>query len=436
MFLFFLAIFIPTSANAEAISLRQAIDRAMSANLEVRAQRKQEAQAEADVARVAGEFGLKVDGLLGVGPITKATGNALAAQEDKSTIGKIVIGKLTLTKPVFSWGRQSDYELAANSGVQVKIAESQMKESDVRYEVKEAYYGYQLANSFRDFIENGKNDLKKALEARGKRKKDSEKQNYKLEIFMHEIEAKEAEVHKLYELAKAGLNLRVGANDGEYSAKDEWILPEVRNKKNLDYYVSLARGSRGEFRQLSQGILAKNSLAKAELKGRYPIFAILASYDMAQTDVRTKQSGSVFAYDPYNHSNWALGVGLKLDFQWGLQEAKAAKYLAEAQELEFKQQFANQGIETDVKRAFLELEEAETKLKVASEAYKTGKKWLTGELIGYGSGLGTSQGLVEAYTAKADTTRAYYEAVYRHHMAWAALSKAVGQEVDPILIGP
>ena len=125
-----------------------------------------------------------------------------------------------------------------------------------------------------------------------------------------------------------------------------------------------------------------------------------------------------------------------MDFQWGLQEAKAAKYFAEAEELEFKQQFAQKGIEADVRRAYLEVEEAEAKLKAATEAYKTGKKWLTGELIGFGSGLGTSQGLVEAYTAKADTTRTYYEAVYRHHMAWAGLSKAVGREVDPILISP
>jgi outer membrane protein TolC len=173
LFFLFLLSLASSSAHADAITLREAIDRAMISNLEVRSQRKQEKQADADVSRVAGEFGLRVEGLLGVGPITKATGNALTAVEDKSTIGKIIIGKLTLTKPVFSWGRKGDYEDAARSGVQVKIAESQLKEAEVRYEVKEVYYGYQLANSFRDFIEGGKSELKKALEARGKKKKDS-----------------------------------------------------------------------------------------------------------------------------------------------------------------------------------------------------------------------------------------------------------------------
>jgi outer membrane protein len=320
-------------------------------------------------------------------------------------------------------------------GVLVKEAELSGKEEDVRFEVKEAYYGFQFANSLRDFIEGGKSELEKALEKRGNPRRGQRrdpKEGYRLEIFLSEVQSREAEVRKYLELAREGLALRLGAERGAVQVADEWLIPESRERRPVEEYVRLAREGRSEFRQLSEGIFAKRSLAKAEKKALLPALVFLASYEMADTNVRPHQPG-VFAYDPYNKETWALGLGFKLDFQWTLQDAKAAKLRAEALELEAREAFAGRGIETEVRKAYLEVEEAETRLAAARTAYNTGKKWLTGEVIGYSSGLRGSQGLVEAYGARAETTKSYFEAVYRHHMAWAALSKAVGQEVDPAL---
>lgn len=246
------------------------------------------------------------------------------------------------------------------------------------------------------------------------------------------MESREAEVKKHFELAKEGFALRLGTARGSALPADEWLLPAKREKKHADYYVSLALSRRPEFRQLGEGIFAKRSLAKAERKAMLPVFALLGSYELADTNVRTHQPG-VFAYDPYNRETWTVGVGFRMDFQWMLQDSKAARLHAEAEELEAKEIYARQGIEAEVRRAYLELEEAEKRLAASTEAYKTGKKWLTTEAIGYGSGLGGAQGLVEAYGARAETAKDYFEAVFRHHMAWAALSRVVGQEVDPLL---
>lgn len=427
-----ISLLISALASAEALTLKEALERASKQNGELRAQRLQVSQAEQDIRRVGGEFGPRLEALAGVGPITKASGNATSATEDKSSFGRMIIGKLSLTQPLYTWGRKSNYQNAAEAGVNVKEAEASLKEADVRFQVKEAYHGFQLANSLRDFIEGGKAELTKALEKRGKKKKEG-KDDYRLEIFLAEVTSREAEVRKYYELAREGLALRVGEPQGAVEVKDPWIIPEKRERKELAHYLSVAGASRGEFRQLSEGIFAKRSLAKAEKKALWPALVFLASYELADTNVRTHQPG-VFAYDPYNKESWALGVGLKMDFQWSLADAKSSKLRAEAEELEAKEAFAKRGIETEVRKAYLELEEAETRLEAARAAYNTGKKWLTGEVIGYSSGLGGAQGLVEAYGARAETAKNYFEAVYRHHMAWASLSKAVGQEIDPILL--
>jgi outer membrane protein len=426
----FLTLFLATFCAAEPLTLSTALKIAETQNKEIQAQGFQVTQSNQDIRRVHGEFGPKFEAMAGVGPITRATGNYLGSTTDNDHWGRIFLGKFTLTQPLYTFGRKSSYLQAAEAGVAVEQGELSVKISEVRYQVKEAYYGFQLANSFRDFIEGGKTELQKALE---KRKRNSEsKESYKMEIFLAEVESREAEVLKYFQLAKDGLALRVGIGRDQLEIKDLWIIPQERKLESLEKYLGLAKENRGEFQQLKNGIQAKLRLASAEKKALLPVMVALASYEFADTNIRPEQQ-SVFAYDPYNKDSLALGVGLKLDFQWSLAQAKAGKYAAEALELEAKQSYADQGIETEVRKAYLEVQEAESRLSAAKKGYGTGKKWLTKEIIGFSSGLSGSGGLAEAYGARAETTKSYYEAVHRHHMAWAALSKAVGKEVDPAI---
>jgi outer membrane protein TolC len=425
-----LFLFLTQIVFAEPISLKQALDLAERQNQELRAQSFQIDQARFDEDRVGGEFGPKLDALLGVGPNSRATGNALQSSSDTNHWGRTFLGKFVLTQPLYTFGRQGNYADAARAGVAVERAEYSGKVSEIRYQVKEAYYGYQLANSLRDFIEGGKAELLKALE---KRKKNAEsKDGFRLEIFLAEVESREAEVKKYFELARAGLALRIGQSAEQLAIKDPWLVPEERKLEPFEFYWRQAQENRGEFQQLREGILAKTSLARAEKKALWPALVALASYEFADTNVRPEQP-SLFANDPYNRSALALGVGLKMDFQWSLAQAKAGKLLAEASELEAKQSFAQQGIQTELKKAYFEVEEASTRLKAAKTAYAVGKKWLTKEVIGYASGLAGTSGLVEAYGARAETAKTYFEAVHRHHLAWATLAKVVGKEIDPIM---
>ncbi|MGZ3710927.1 MAG: TolC family protein [Bdellovibrionota bacterium] len=433
MFLLILALF-PLSALAvtQDLGLQDALDLAARDNSELRSQRFQELQSSADIKRVDGEFGPHIEALAGAAPITKATGNSLSSKEDKGTIGRIFVGKFSITQPIYTWGRKANYTKAAEAGVRVKEAETKQKELELRYEVKEAYFGYQLANSLQDFISGGKSQLTKAIEERKNKKQKVAKEGYRLEIFLHDVEAREAEVAKYFQLAQEGFALRVGAARGDVLPKEKWLIPVKREKQPVEAYVAIASQQRPEFKELEQGIIAKQNLSTAELKGRFPILAALASYDLADTNVRTVQTGA-FAYDPYNRSTVTFGIGFKLDFQWGLQEAKSSKFRAEVDELQAKQVYARDGIATEVRKAYLELEEAEKRLQAATEGYKVGKQWLTGEAIGFGSGLGNTKDLVEAYGARAETAKSYFDAVYHHHLAWANLSKVVGQEVDPAI---
>lgn len=46
-------------------------------------------------------------------------------------------------------------------------------------------------------------------------------------------------------------------------------------------------------------------------------------------------------------------------------------------------------------------------------------------------GLLDGKEIVQAYQARAQTYKDYLEAVYHYNIAWASLSRSIGQEVDP-----
>jgi len=205
----------PCLAAVEKLTLRESIARALERNGDLRSQRLQVEQSAEEIGRARGEFGPRFEALFGVGPITKAEGNSTFVKEDTGVWGRTIFGKISVLQPLYTWGRKKNYENAARAGMHVKKAESELKEMQLIFEVKEVFYGYQMANSLRDFIAGGKAELEKAIEKRGSKKNEAVKEGLRLEIFLHEVESREAEVTKYLELAKEGFTLRLGANRGQ-----------------------------------------------------------------------------------------------------------------------------------------------------------------------------------------------------------------------------
>lgn len=411
---------------------RTAIDLGLERNKSLAAAKQQILQARADVDRVDGEFGPRIKLQAGVGPMTAATGNAVRSEVDTSDWGAIVLGSAEVTQPIYTFGRKADYANAAENGVRVKEVEYAKEQNQLRYQIKEAYYGLLYATTLQDFIQSGKEDLRNALKDIQKRKTSKDDLD-KLEIFSATLDAKAAEVERAYKFARRGLTILTGTPDGKLAKpSDSWLDWEERESLPLAHYTSLAISNNPDLLRLAAGITAKNSLASAERKGAYPTVAMLLKFNYAHTKMRERQQ-SVFANDPYNDESLVFGVGISWDFQWGLASAKSSKHRAEVVELELQQDFAKNGIPALVEEAWLELKEAETKLAAAERGSKAGKRWLSRIMIGMSAGFkGDSQKLVEAYQARAATLKDYYEAVYKHHLAWAKLSRVVGKEVDPL----
>jgi outer membrane protein, multidrug efflux system len=365
---------------------------------------------------------------VGAGPISRAHGNAAGATEDRTRWGPIYVGSFDFTYPLYTWGREDDLLAAAKNGRAVKEEDLQLKKNELRYQVKESYWGQLYAASLLDFARDIQEKLKENIQQAQKRKGKS----VSLEILLAQIQGKTAEIEKNFGLAKSSLCLRLGLTPQDsITPQEDWLEATPREVKGLEYYQNLARETKSEFKQLQAGIAAKEALAESQKKAAYPVFAFMSKYEFSYTNMRDDQRG-IYVYDPYNHYTFITGIGLKWTWDFGLNDAYTQKYRAEAMELKAKEQYAYDGYNVLVEKAWREVLESEKKLESAKNASKLAKSWLTKLAMNYGLGLGDTKELVEAYQARMLTLKDLYESIYAHHMSWANLSLMVGSEVDPL----
>ena len=369
---------------------------------------------------------------LGVGPITSASGNALNSEHERDEWGAAFLAGIEFNWPLWSWGRQKNNHQAVKHGLSVKKAENQEKWLEVSYQVKEAYYGYLLAHSLKDFVDGVEEKLKSALKEAKSFKKKKKESIYRLEILLGQVSSKKNEIASALKIASAGLKVRSGHKKELYPT-EEWLSSRFRKIEALEYYQDKALQNNVQILKIASGVKAQRELIVAEKKGGYPVVGLLFKYNYTQTDVREDQK-SLFAYDPYNRSEALLGVGLQWDWQFGKVSQKVKKIKLEEKKLLLKQEFAKRGIPELVKKAWEELIVAEKNVRIFKKTQKAGKKWLARAAIGWGTGLADSKKLVEAFSARAQTRRQYLEAIYQYELKWGALSRVVGREVDPNLL--
>jgi outer membrane protein len=415
-------------ANTKRVSLKEAINFSLKHNAEVAELSYKIDAAKAERDKISGNFRPKIEALVGVGPMYEVSGNSLSSSTSSDNIGVTYRGEITAQTPIYTWGRNGLYKNAAGAAIEISKQSASLKKLEIVKQVKEAYFGYLFALSLVDYLKETRKDLEKILKDLKKKKKKTE--SYQIKILISEVDVKMAELHKGLMLAKSGLKFRLGdTSTDEVIPLEDWIDYESQEIESLKHYISLGERNRPEFKQLELGINAKSSLLKAKKLSRLPTLAAMASYEFATTSGSEEQQ-SEFAYDPHNKSDFSVGVGVKWNLDFGITSGEISKLKAEKRELESKRLYANHGIKVEIEKAWLEVNEAITKLKAYKKAYKNGKRWFTKVSVGLGLGLGDSKKMSDAYQAKVLTMGKYYDAIYNYQLKIANLSYACGIEVD------
>ncbi len=373
------------------------------------------------------------------GPSPEARKSDFLRTDVKSTSINGVFGsvEVTLIQPIYTFGKIAGYREAALSGIKVAQAGTDKKTSDIVLRTKELYYSLLLAMDMRNLVLKIKDDLIDAIK-KAERQIEigspwaDEANLFKLRAFLGEVERNLNEAEKGAALARDALITIMGLpRDIDFDIADSTLTPEDKIPAELAQYLRNAKKMRPEFIQLKEGLNARNALVRAERSGFYPqLFVGLRASAAGATN--RDRINNPYVFDHFNHAYGALFMGLKWSIDFGITKGRVKEAEAEYYKLTEKKRFAEGAIPFQVRKAYLDFQEAEKNIVALEKAHKNARKWVVTAMLNFDMGIGEAEEIGEAAVIYAQTKANYIRSVFNHRMSFANLLYAAGMDLVDI----
>lgn len=425
-FLFATSFLLAAESHAKAYQLKELIEKA-KIHPEVKIEEFEVQKANVLFDRIDGEFRPRLSLVSGIGPNKSVTGGPLSSQQSSRVDTYTYIAEIELKIPLYAFNREKDMHEAAQGNLKVKELEVKKKQASLIKKVKEYFYGYQYAASLNDFAGSTLKDLDGVIEEmKGSKKTNADELN-KLVIFRSLAQVKKYEIEK--GLAQALLGLRFISQDDNPTVEQDWIEFNQRELPTLEAINQNLANTNIDLQRANIGVDAKTKFLTGEKKSQLPVIGLFSSFDWKSTPHSTEQT-SKFAYDPYNKSDFSIGIGLIWDIDFGIKSSNISNARIELETVKAQQSFAAKNLPIQMEKIYLDLVEAQKKASELEKSYKTSKKLLNNIASGVAMGIAPAKDIIESYTMKAQVYQQFVEAIYNYEMRLAELSYEAGVELD------
>jgi outer membrane protein TolC len=338
----------------------------------------------------------------------------------------------TLIQPLYTFGKISENMKAATHGIEVDRSRKEQRANEVAQKVREYYYGLLLARELKELVSEVQESLAKArVKAVKMIEQGSEGADeidlYKLDAFSGEVAKYLEEAVKGERLALAALKTRLGlASDTQLEISSERLAMDDSVIPDYETYLDKARSQRPEYRQIAEGLKARSALVEAAKANYYPDIFLGGLFSWAYADQRDRVNNP-YITDPFKHTigGVALGARWKLDF--GITGARVAGEQAQYNRLLSTKTFADANIPLQIRKYYLDLQEAENSVTATKNAFSNAKRWGMAAIANFDFGVGPAREILEALQAYARMRAAYFQSIYNFRMAQANLDYAIGQ---------
>ena len=435
---FLLAVAAPVWAAAEVVTLDQCIERALRNAPELGEAQADIALSTAKLAEAKGYRLPQIDFLGLTGPVPQARGNQVESPDtitDGDGYTWFERGDVTLVQPIYTFGKISHSMSAAKHGIEVERARREQKRNEIELKVKEYYYGLLLARELKQLLTEVRDDL---TDARGKAKKllDQNSTNveeadlFKLDAFSGEVNKYLAEAAKGEALALSALKARMGLPpEAEIEPADERLRPVQQQIGGVEGYVTRAKETRPEFRQVREGLQARRDLVAAAKAARYPDFFLGANFSAAYAAGRDKVNNP-WVPDQFNHVWGGVALGLKWKLDFGITSAKVAQEQAQYDRLISTKYYAEENIPLQITKFQQEGVEAAASMEATKGGYESSKKWAVTALANFDFGVGPAKEIFDSLQQYAKMRAAYYQSIYNYNLSVANLAYATGEKQE------
>lgn len=179
---------------------------------------------------------------------------------------------------------------------------------------------------------------------------------------------------------------------------------------------------RPEIKLVDIGLLQADQQIRLAKSKYYPEASL--SYDFIKEGDQFDVSGDDF-HDP--HRWQAMAVVSWTFFEWGKTHNAVREKTSVKKQLMLTKSSLADNIGLDIKKAVLELDQAETNIPTTRKAVEQAEENLRVNEERYKAQVSTSTEVLDAQTQLTQARINYYSALYEHHLAKARLQRAVGE---------
>jgi outer membrane protein TolC len=340
-------------------------------------------------------------------------------------------GRLVVGWPVYTFGKLSLAGELAEQGVSEKQQRKTEKTNDVVLKVKSVYYGMLLAKDLRKLLKNAIDHLEKEITRRGGETEGAESdpvELVRLKLYRYEVQTRLDQLETKDYLAHHALRILLGLpRVVDVEVADQSLQPVPFDLKDFDYYLALAQKYRPENQLLKIGLKAKELEYRLQKRDAAPNIGIGGLFEFGVT------AQSIFGLqltddfnDPFNFTRAGAGLRMEGKFHHKSYQAKTKQKQAEYFKVAMETSVADEGLELDLREAYVDVQQNGRNMENAREAMQTARQYVFLTKSNIDIGLGEKKDYSDALQAYLLSQGRYLEAILKFNMAVATLEQKIG----------
>lgn len=421
-------------AEAETLTLRQAVEMVMADHLAVDAESDLVRQAEVDVelARQLRRPDIAFKGRTGLVP--EAKGDVFDSPDSANSLSGLGVFwrfEVSLIQPISTFGKIPAARQAAENAVRLRRLGRRDVAQNMGYQVVRAFWALQAANRGRELASDLLKDYRKLVPEveEAVADEDSEVDDTNL------LEVKSLEYGIVLTLQKTVQGQAIAIR----------ILESLLDTKPLDSQVIaavetpvLAAGEEWpttlEARALTANALLNKARAGLDVQAaqlaftraaKRPDFFLAAGGIYAEAPNRTDQKNP-FVFDPFNLKTAYAFLGLRWNLNFATHRLRTTRGELEQERLETQVRLLEERTGVEVATALAEVQANSILLDTARSSLKSAKSWVRLSGDNWDLGLGGVKRLLDAYDRYYELAAVSVEREAAYHLALARLAYALG----------
>ena len=342
---------------------------------------------------------------------------------------------LTVTQPVYTFGKIANAKDAAEKGVAAQVALEAETQGDIALDAAKAYYGLKLARELRYMLEDGVDQIADAKARMDQRLKDHEG-----DVTIQDTERVAtllAEAQYQLEDAKAGEEqalaavraLAAGPDERDVDIDDGELTAVTLTLGDAAAWDNKAT-QRPQVRAAQDGADAAHALAGFERSQYYPDLAVVGTATWADATGVDRPPSWIYS-QPYHQA----GLGLALVLRWNIEpwttQSHVERARAQALHADELAELARIGATLEVRTAYSEAARAKAKMDAATEGEKASRAWVASVLQNDAVGTAEARDIADSYVEWFQMRGRLLQAIMQWDVATVRLRRATGEFKAP-----